>query len=165
MQIAEKDNNCVKEISTIFHISREFRSFYNTQASCFFLSLFLNNNKNTIKYKGVLKYFLLFNCCILKHLGLIHKYRYMSKAFSDVSGDKPHLFTTTERPRKYRDILQCSLFVTPKFCISIVFSFSRGHFNSQEKLKIKIVDLNKTNRVGSGFIRTPKGNHTERETK
>ena len=28
-----------------------------------------------------------------------------------------------------------SLFVTPKFCISIVFHFSLGHFNSQEKLK------------------------------
>ena len=29
--------------------------------------------------------------------------------------------------------------VTPKFCISIVFSFSWAHFNSQEKLKTTLI--------------------------
>ena len=42
-----------------------------------------------------------------------------------------------DHSRKYDNIPLCSLFVTPKFCISIVFSFSWGHFNSQEKLKTK----------------------------
>ena len=37
--------------------------------------------------------------------------------------------------RKYHNITQCSLFVTQKFCISIVFSFSWGHFYSKEKMK------------------------------
>ena len=31
------------------------------------------------------------------------------------------------------------MFVTPKFCVSIVFSFSLGHFNSQEKLKTMLM--------------------------
>ena len=31
------------------------------------------------------------------------------------------------------------MFVTPKFCISIVFSFSWGLFNSQEKLKTMLM--------------------------
>ena len=31
-----------------------------------------------------------------------------------------------------------NLFVTPKFCISIVFSFSWGHFNSQEYSQDKL---------------------------
>ena len=38
------------------------------------------------------------------------------------------------RLQKYHKIPECSLLVTPKICISIVFSFSLGHFNSQEKL-------------------------------
>ena len=41
--------------------------------------------------------------------------------------------------RKYHNIPQCSLFVTPKFCIRIVFSFSWGHFNPQEKLKTMLM--------------------------
>ena len=36
---------------------------------------------------------------------------------------------------RHHNIPWCSLFVTSKFCISIVFSFFSGHFNSQEKLK------------------------------
>ena len=31
------------------------------------------------------------------------------------------------------------MFVNPKFCISIVFSLSWGHFNSQEKLKTTLM--------------------------
>ena len=31
------------------------------------------------------------------------------------------------------------MFVTPKFCISIVFSFCWGHFNSQEKRKTMLM--------------------------
>ena len=31
------------------------------------------------------------------------------------------------------------MFVTPKFCISIAFSFSWGHFNSKEKLKTMLM--------------------------
>jgi len=42
---------------------------------------------------------------------------------------------TIDHSRKYHNIPQCSLFVTPKFCISIVFSFSSNHFNPQEKPK------------------------------
>ena len=39
------------------------------------------------------------------------------------------------------------MFVTPKFCISIVFSFSWGHFNSQEKLKTMLMqNLGVTNK-------------------
>ena len=37
--------------------------------------------------------------------------------------------------------VQRSLFVTPKFCISIVFSFSWGHFYSQEKLKTMLMQI------------------------
>ena len=37
--------------------------------------------------------------------------------------------------RKYHNIPQCSFFVTPKFCISNVFSFFWSHFNSKEKMK------------------------------
>ena len=38
---------------------------------------------------------------------------------------------TIDHSRKYHNIPKCSLFVTPKFCINIVFSFSRGRLNSQ----------------------------------
>ena len=37
--------------------------------------------------------------------------------------------------RKCHNVPYCSQFVPPKFCKIIVFSFSWGHFNSQEKLK------------------------------
>ena len=40
-----------------------------------------------------------------------------------------------DHSRKYHNIPQCSLFVTPKFCISIVFSFSWELKWPQEKLK------------------------------
>ena len=43
--------------------------------------------------------------------------------------------------RKYHNIPQCSLFVTPKLCLSIVFSFSWGHCNSQEKLKTMFLQM------------------------
>ena len=48
-----------------------------------------------------------------------------------------HIFKqkVIDHSRKYNNIPWCSLFVTSQFCISIVFSFSWGHFNSQEKLK------------------------------
>ena len=49
--------------------------------------------------------------------------------------------------RKYHNIPQYSLLATPKFCISIVFSFSWGHFNSQEKLKTMLMqNLGVTNK-------------------
>ena len=39
------------------------------------------------------------------------------------------------------------LFITPKVCISIVFSFSWAHFNSQEKLKtMRIQNFGVTNK-------------------
>ena len=41
--------------------------------------------------------------------------------------------------RKYHSTQWCPLSVTPQFCISIVFSLSWGHFNSQEKLKTILV--------------------------
>ena len=44
-----------------------------------------------------------------------------------------------DHSRKYHSIPQCCSFVTPKFCISIVFSFSWCHFNSQEKLKTTLM--------------------------
>ena len=43
--------------------------------------------------------------------------------------------STPDHSRKYHNIPCYSLLVTSRFCISIVFSFSRGQFNSQEKLK------------------------------
>ena len=41
--------------------------------------------------------------------------------------------------RKYHNIPKYSLLVTPKFCISNVFSFSWGLFNSQEELKTMLM--------------------------
>ena len=38
-----------------------------------------------------------------------------------------------------QDLELLQLLVTPKFCISIAFSFSWGHFNSQEKLKTMLM--------------------------
>ena len=44
-------------------------------------------------------------------------------------------------------------FVTPKFCISIVFSFSWGHFNSQEKLKTMLMqNFGVTNKEHYGML-------------
>ena len=46
-----------------------------------------------------------------------------------------------------------SLFVTPKFCISIVFSFSWGQFNSQEKLKTMLTqNFGVTNKDQYGIL-------------
>ena len=44
-----------------------------------------------------------------------------------------------DHSRKYHNIPSCSLLVTSKFCISIVFSFSWGHFNSQQKLQTMLM--------------------------
>ena len=44
-----------------------------------------------------------------------------------------------DHSRKDHNIPWCSLFVTQKFYISIVFNFSWGHFNSQEKLKTMLM--------------------------
>ena len=47
----------------------------------------------------------------------------------------------------------CSLFVTPKFRISTVFSFSWGHFNSQEKLKTLLMqNFGATNKEHYGML-------------
>ena len=46
-----------------------------------------------------------------------------------------HYNDAIDHSRKYHNMPYCFLFVTPKFCIRIVFSFSWDHFNSQEKLK------------------------------
>ena len=43
--------------------------------------------------------------------------------------------TTPENTITYHNALCCH----PKFCISIVFSFSWGHFNSREKLKTMLM--------------------------
>ena len=43
--------------------------------------------------------------------------------------------------------------VTPKFCISIVFSFPWGHFNSQEKLKTMLMqNFGMTNKEHYGMF-------------
>jgi len=45
------------------------------------------------------------------------------------------------------------LFITPTVCISIVFSFSWAHFNSQEKLKtMRIQNLGVTNKEHCGML-------------
>ena len=45
------------------------------------------------------------------------------------------------------------MFVTPKFCVSVVFSFSWGHFNSQEKLKtILMQNFGVTNKEHYGVL-------------
>ena len=55
--------------------------------------------------------------------------------------------------RKYHNIPKCSLFVTPKFCISIVFSSSWGHFNSQKKLKTMLTQtFGVTNKEHYGML-------------
>ena len=66
--------------------------------------------------------------------------------FSLVSGAIDH-------SRKYHNIAQYSLFVTPKFCVSIVFSFSWGHFYSQEKLKTMLMqNFGVTNKKHYGML-------------
>ena len=43
--------------------------------------------------------------------------------------------------------------VIPKFCISIVFSFSKGHFDSQEKLKTMLMqNFGMTNKEYYGML-------------
>ena len=49
------------------------------------------------------------------------------------------LFRRIDHSRKYHNIPQCSLFVTPKFCISIVFSFSWELKWPQGKLKTMLM--------------------------
>ena len=44
-----------------------------------------------------------------------------------------------DHSRKYHNIPECSLFVTPKVCISFVFSFSWELKWPQEKLKTKLI--------------------------
>ena len=38
------------------------------------------------------------------------------------------------------------MFVTPNFCVGIVFSFSWGNFNSQEKLKTMLMQILRGNK-------------------
>ena len=56
-----------------------------------------------------------------------------------------------DHSRKYHTLI---LFVYhPKFCISIVFSFSWGHFNSQEKLKTMLMqNFGVTNKEHYGML-------------
>ena len=45
------------------------------------------------------------------------------------------------------------MLVTPKFCISIVFSFYWSHFNSQEKLKTMLMqNFGVTNKEYYGML-------------
>jgi len=58
-----------------------------------------------------------------------------------------------DHSRKYHNIPSCSLLVTSKFCISIVFSFSWGHFNSQQKLQTMLMkNLGLTNKEHYGML-------------
>ena len=51
-----------------------------------------------------------------------------------------HKIQPTDHSRKYHNIPLCSLFISPEFCISIVYSFSwRRIFSSQEKLKTMLM--------------------------
>ena len=50
-----------------------------------------------------------------------------------------HQPTAIDHSRKYHNIPQYSLFVSPKFCISIVFSFSWELKRPQEKLKTMLM--------------------------
>ena len=55
--------------------------------------------------------------------------------------------------QKYHNIPQCSLFVTPKFCISIVFSFSWELKWPQEKLKTMLMqNFGVTNKEPYGML-------------
>ena len=61
--------------------------------------------------------------------------------------------TTPENTTTAHNIPYCSLFFTPKFGISIVFSFSWGYFNSQEKLKTKLMqNFGLTNKEHYGML-------------
>ena len=61
---------------------------------------------------------------------------------------------TIDHPRKYQNIRQCSLFFTPKFCISFVFiSFSWELKWSQEKLKTMLMlNFGVTNKEHYGML-------------
>ena len=54
--------------------------------------------------------------------------------------------------RKYHNIPSCSLLVTPKFWISIVYSFSWSHFNSQEKLFFEKKKLDSPKGENNGLL-------------
>ena len=58
-----------------------------------------------------------------------------------------------DHSRKYHDIPYSSLFVTPKFCLSIVFSFSWELKWSQEKLKTRLMqNFGMTNKEHYGIF-------------
>ena len=58
-----------------------------------------------------------------------------------------------DHSRKYHNTPQCSLFVTPKFCISIVFSFSWELKWPQEKLKTTLTqNFGVTNKGHYGML-------------
>ena len=63
------------------------------------------------------------------------------------------LFRRIDHSRKYHNIPQCSLFVTPKFCISIVFIFSWELKWPQEKLKTMLMQsFAETNQEHYGML-------------
>ena len=74
-------------------------------------------------------------------------------------GTKLHFHVNSSRKnyidhsRKHHNIPQCSLFVTPKFCISIVSSFSWELKWPQEKLKTMLMqNFGVTNKEHYGML-------------
>ena len=57
-----------------------------------------------------------------------------------------------DHSRKYHNIPQCSLFGTPKFCISIFFSFSWELKWPQNKLKTECYIFGVTNKEHYGML-------------
>ena len=98
--------------------------------------------KRTLSLPGVclifLRIFLLSFCRMRVNLEWGLLYLVLTKSTHPVKAYKKTqeiVVSTTDHSRKYHNIPWYSLLVTSRFCISIVFSFSRGQFNSQEKLK------------------------------
>ena len=97
--------------------------------------------KRTLSLTGVclifLRIFLLSFCRMRVNLEWGLLYLVLTKSTHPVKAYKKTqeiVVSTTDHSRKYHNIPWYSL-LAPKLCISIVFSFAWGHFNSQEKLK------------------------------
>ena len=97
--------------------------------------------KRTLSLTGVclifLRIFLLSLCRMRVNLEWGLLYLVLTKSTHPVKAYKKTqeiVVSTTDHSRKYHNIPWYSL-LAPKLCISIVFSFAWGHFNSQEKLK------------------------------
>ena len=97
--------------------------------------------KRTLSLTGVclifLRIFLLSFCRMRVNLEWGLLYLVLTKSTHPVKAYKKTqeiVVSTTDHSRKYHNIPWYSL-LAPKLCISIVFSFAWGQFNSQEKLK------------------------------